>query len=76
LFLKSLERMISLQNIFNMTTVLSRNFLESNTGVCDYITTQVFCNLATQPGPYYPLGAIGSVPTTFLGPAKAWKGEK
>jgi hypothetical protein len=27
-------------------------------------------------GPNYPLGTIGTVPTTFLGPTKEWKGEK
>jgi hypothetical protein len=37
--------MISLQNTFNMTTIVSNDFLESNTNVCDDITTQVFCNL-------------------------------
>jgi hypothetical protein len=31
-----------------MTTVLFNKFLESNTNVCDDITTQVFSNLAAQ----------------------------
>jgi hypothetical protein len=37
--------MISLQNMFSMTTIVSNGFSESNTNVCDDITAQVFCNL-------------------------------
>jgi hypothetical protein len=49
LFVKSLER-ISVQNVFSVTNILFSNFLQSNTSVCDDITTQVFRNLAAQLG--------------------------
>jgi hypothetical protein len=83
LFLKYLEGIISLQNMFNMTIILSDNLLESNTNVCDDITTQVSCNLATQLDSCYsspwglqvlgmPSPSGNPIKRSFMVPSQSW----